>query len=240
MENLTYIGLSQEIALSRRMNMVANNIANMSTPGYKTEGAVFREYMTKAQRGSHSMAEVMEAGTYRDLKEGPLTKTSNKLDAAITGDGYFAVQTPAGIRYTRDGSFSLNGKSQLVTKQGYQVMDPNDNPITFQQGATGVSIAHDGSINASTGPVGKLKVVTFDDRQALQAEGGDLYNAGTMPEQPSPKAQVLQGMLEGSNVSPITEMNNMIQISRMYEAALHMLSNDHSEQLTMIQHLSQV
>ncbi len=240
MENLTYIGLSQEIALSRRMNMVANNIANMSTPGYKTEGSVFREYMTRAQHGSHSMSEVMEAGTYRDLKEGPLTSTSNKLDVALEGQGYFAVQTPDGIRYTRDGAFTLNGKRQLVTQQGYQVMDPNDNPITFQQGATGISIAHDGSISASTGPVGKMKVVTFSDQQSLVAEGGALYNAGLMPEQPAPKTQVLQGMIEGSNVSPITEMNNMIQISRMYEGTLHMLSNEHSEQLTMIQHLSQV
>ncbi len=241
MENLTYVALSQEIALSRRMNMVANNIANMSTPGYKSEGVLFQQYITKAPHGGTPVNEVQEYGTYRNLAEGPLTTTSNKLDTAIDGNGYFAVMTPQGIRYTRNGSFSLNGSRELVTQQGYPVMSDNNNPLTIQPGASGVNITHNGTISTSAGTVGKLKIVTFADRQALTPEGAGLFNAGTMPEQPVGKnTKVLQGMIEGSNVNPIDEMNKMIQVSRMYEAALHLMSNNHSEQLTMIQHLSQV
>ncbi|MBU6476257.1 MAG: flagellar hook-basal body complex protein, partial [Alphaproteobacteria bacterium] len=195
MENLTYIGLSQEIALNRQMNMVANNIANMSTPGYKSEGVLFKQYITQAPQGGEKVSEVQESGTYRDLTEGPLTNTSNKLDAAIDGAGYFAVMTPQGIRYTRDGSFSLNGSRELVTKQGYPVMDVSDNPLTLQPGATGVNITSDGHISTSVGPVGQLKVATFTDPQALKAEGGDLYSAGNMIEQPADSSKVLQGML---------------------------------------------
>ena len=149
------------------------------------------------------------------------------------------MQTPQGIRYTRDGSFSLDGSGNIVTQSGYQVMSSSGGPLTLQQGSGRITIMANGDVSTEKGSVGTLKVVTFRNEQGLVPIGGDLYDAQNAPEQPVDKPQVLQGMLEGSNVQPITEMGKMIDISRMYQATQHMLLADHNAQLTMIQHLTQ-
>lgn len=239
MENLTYIGLSKQMALYHQMDVVANNIANMNTPGFKSQSLLFKEYLNQPATGATKISQVWDYGSYRDASPGPLTQTANKLDVAIQGHGYFAVQTPQGLRYTRDGSFSLDGNGNIVTKSGYQVMNSTNGPLTVQQGAGQVNIMQDGDIATEKGTVGTLKVVTFSNEQGLVATGDGLYDAQNAPEQPVDKPQVLQGMLEGSNVQPITEMNRMINISRTYQSVQHMLMTDHDEQRTMIQHLTQ-
>src|SRR5215469_2049692 len=114
MQNATYIALSSQTALQRQMDVVANNLANLSTPAFKGEEMLFSQYLTRA-RGTGAMAFVEDAGTARDLRQGPITKTGNPLDLALQGPGYFSVDTPLGTRYTRAGHFQIDAQNQLVT-----------------------------------------------------------------------------------------------------------------------------
>jgi len=239
MENISYIGLSQQMALHQQMDVIANNIANMNTPGFKSQNILFREYVNKTQDSGEKISQVQDFGTYRDLVQGTLTQTSNKLDLAIQGDGFFGVQTANGTRYTRDGSFSLNNKSQIVTKSGYLVLDDNNNPITVQPGVTQISITAKGEISSEKGAIGKLKLAMFNNPQMLIPIGDDLFDAQNAQENPVDKPHIEQGMLENSNVQPVLEMNKMIEIQRMYQAAQNMLMNDHDRVRTMIQKLTQ-
>ncbi len=240
MENLTYIGLSQQMALSQLMDVTANNIANMNTPGFKSQNLMFKEYVNQTRQEGEKISQVQDYGSYRNLSQGTLTQTQNSLDAAIDGKGYFTVQTAQGIRYTRDGSFSLDSSGNIVTKSGDQVMGDGNSPLTVQQGAGHITINSDGSVSTELGTVGKLKLASFGDEQSLAPVGNNLFDAQGAPEQTVDKPHVMQGMIEGSNVQPITEMNRMVEISRMYQAAQHMIMTDHDDQRTMIQHLTQV
>jgi flagellar basal-body rod protein FlgF len=240
MENISYVGLSQQVALQREMEVTANNIANMDTPGYKTQGVLFLEYINKGGDAHEKLKQVNDYGMYRDLSHGPLKQTFNKLDVGIAGEGYFAVQTPGGIRYTRDGGFALNANREIVTKDGYQVMSDGGGPIVIQADAADISINAQGGVATEKGSVGKLKVVTFNNEQNLKPVGNNLLEAAeTETEKPVENARVEQGMIESSNVNPIVEMNKMIQISRMYEAAQNMVMNDHQRILSAISKLSQ-
>lgn len=238
MENLSYIGLSQQMALYHQMEVVANNIANMNTPGFKSQDVLFKEYLNNTSQKDEKISQVQDYGTYRDTKQGSLTQTSNKLDVAVQGDGYFVVQTAQGMRYTRNGSFSLDSNGNIVTQAGDQVQSASGGPITIPQGTAQITIMKDGEVATELGTIGSIKLVKFADEQALVATGGGLYDAQGAPEQPISNPQMLQGFLESSNVQPITEMNKMIQISRMYQAVQHMLLTDHDDARTMIQKLT--
>jgi flagellar basal-body rod protein FlgF len=238
MENVSYVGLSQQMALQREMDVTANNIANMNTAGYKTQSVLFLQYINKAQNGDEPLKQVMDYGMYRDMAGGSLKQTFNKLDVGIQGDGYFAVQTPTGVKYTRDGGFALNDKRELVTKAGYQVMGESG-PITIQADAAEISITPEGSVATEKGTLGKIKIVNFANPQAMKPVGENLLDAGKELEQPVQDARIEQGMIENSNVNPIVEMNKMIGVLRMYQAAQRMLLDDHQSQLATIQKLTQ-
>lgn len=236
MENVSYIGLSQQMALQQQMEMTANNIANINTPGFKSQNELFLEYVNRSASGD-TLKQVKEAGTYRDLTSGALKMTSNELDFAIQGDGYFTIETPQGTRYTRDGSFSLNDKNEIVTQSGYKVMG-DGGALTVQPGAVRITVSSDGSVSTEKGTVGKMKVVNFDNDQKLSPEGGNLYNAGSQQETPVDKVQIVQGSIESSNVNPIVEMNKMIEGLRLYQASQKIIQNDHERIRTMIQKLT--
>jgi flagellar basal-body rod protein FlgF len=240
MENISYVGLSQQMALQREMEITANNLANMDTPGYKSEGVLFLSYLNKAGGDGEKLKQVQDYGVYRDLSGGTLKQTFNKLDVAIQGDGYFAVQAPDGVRYTRAGSFSLNANYEIVNKDGYTVMDEGGGAITLPSDATDITITPQGQVSTDKGTLGKIKVVTFANAQNLKPVGGNLYDAGKEAEIPAENPRVEQGMIESSNVNAVVEMNKMIEISRMYQAAQRMLLDDHQRQLGAIQKLTQV
>ncbi|MBI1214759.1 MAG: flagellar basal-body rod protein FlgF [Alphaproteobacteria bacterium] len=226
MENIAYVGMSQQVALQQQMQVAANNIANMSTPGYKAEGVLFQQYIT-APKNADPIKQVQNFGTFRDLEMGNLTQTHNPLDMAIEGDGYFAVTTPQGVRYTRDGGFALNTARQIVTKSGHPLLNENGDAITVPPDATQITISADGTIVSEYGDIGRVKLVNFADPQKLKKLGDNLYDAGGQPEQPLARRDVVQGVLEGSNVNPVVEMNKMIGLLRMFQAAQNMLQNDH-------------
>lgn len=239
MENITYIGLSLQKALKVQMDTVANNIANMSTTGYKNQNVIFSEYMAGSGEGE-KISEVLDLGTYRDTTQGPLKQTFNKLDMAIEGEGYFAVQTPEGERYTRAGNFVLNGQRELVTQQGYQVMG-SGGPIVIPEGENQISVTEEGTISTENGEIGKIRVVSFKNDQSLTEVGGGLYEAGGgQSPADTTEAKVHQGMLESSNVQPIVEMNRMIEVLRTYQNVQKVLQADHDRQRSMISKLTQV
>jgi flagellar basal-body rod protein FlgF len=239
MENLSYISLSQQMALTRQMDVTANNIANMNTPGFKTQGLLFKEYLNQTPNPQERISQVQSDGSYHDFAPGAMAQTSNKLDAAIQGNGYFTVQTPQGIRYTRDGAFSLNANGEIVTKAGFKIMADGNSALTIPQGDTDITIMGDGTISTENGAIGKLKIVSFDNEQVLVPEGNNLYNAGNAPEQPVETPDIQQGFLESSNVQPILEMNRMIEISRLYQAAQQIIMRDHDQQRSMIRALTE-
>ena len=244
MENLSYVSLSQQVALFHQMEVTANNIANMNTPGFKSEGILFKEYVNQAgktpARGGNTISQVEDYATYRNLLQGPMTQTGNKLDAAIgAAEGYFAIETPEGTRYTRDGGFSLNAQRELVTKSGFRVMSSSGSPVKLQEDARDITIMGDGSVSSEQGDIGKLKIVKFDNQQKLLPVGGNLFDAQGAAEQPLEHPDVAQGALEGSNVQPVMEMNNMIQLQRMFEAAQRIIMNDHDMQRSMIRKLTE-
>lgn len=240
MENIGYIGLSLEKALKVQMDAVANNVANMSTPAYKAQRVLFSEYLAGTGGGGDKISSVLDLGTYRDDAQGALRQTFNKLDVALEGEGFFAVQTPDGERYTRAGNFVLNAQRELVTAQGYQVSG-SGGPIVIPEGETNITITEEGAVSTENGEVGKLRVVSFTNSQNLIEKGDGLYEAaGGLSPSDTTDVKVLQGMVEGSNVQPIVETNRMIEILRTYQNVQRMLQADHDRQRNMISKLTQV
>jgi len=220
MENALLIGLSRQMALSHQMDVVANNMANLNTPGYKSESLKFEEFIMPVAEfqdmgtPTKSVSYVLDARVVRNFVEGPLNATGNPLDVAISGSGWFAIQTPAGERYTRDGHFTLNNEGNLVTAEGHQVLG-DGGPINFGPEEADFVVAGDGTVSSSDGEKGKLKIVNFDDLRQLQKEGGNLYSS-TAAGQTMENPRVAQGYVENSNVVAVSEMARMIEVTRSY------------------------
>lgn len=233
MQNAELIGLSQQTALQRNLDIIAHNLANMDTTAYKVERPLFHTYLTAIRdvEGRHDNARMVnDYGMTRDMSEGALKSTDNPLDLAIQGKGYFMVSTADGERYTRNGHFNLSADGQLVTSDGDPVLDSNHSPITFAQDETDLKVAQDGSISSSAGEKGKIGVVEFANEGDLTRTGGSLYTTSETPTTPD-TVDVQQGMLEQSNVVPIVEMTTMIDVMRAYTTSSQMLkqSDDLSE-----------
>ncbi|MCB2053993.1 MAG: flagellar basal-body rod protein FlgF [Geminicoccaceae bacterium] len=225
MDTTAYIALSRQIALQEKMTATASNIANMATTGFKALHTAFRAQ--EQERGDVRPADfVRERVLVRDLRVGPLETTDNPFDLAIGGEGYFAVETPEGPAYTRDGHFALDPLGQLVNASGDLVLDDGGAPVVLPPNSGAVTIAADGTITTRTGPAGRLQLVTFADPQRLQAIGSSLYRSDQPPE-PVLEPHVLQGRLEGSNVNPVMEMTTMMETVRAFQTTQKMIEAHH-------------
>ena len=210
METASYVALSSQMALTRQLDIVANNLANASTPAFKTERVLFAEFM--AQSGGPSY--VQDFGTTRDVKQGALSRTGNPLDVALQGGGYFALQTPLGVRYTRNGRFQLDPNGQVVNAQGYALLD-GTSPLNLPTDAKDITITRDGAVFTEQGQAGQIQPVQFADERALTPVAGGLYVTDATPS-PAKDATIQQGMVEESNVEPIVEMTRMLGIARNF------------------------
>jgi flagellar basal-body rod protein FlgF len=216
MEAASYVALSSQMALTRQLDVVANNLANSSTPAYKAERVLFAEFVNRqAPNSAARVSFVQDFGSARDTKQGSLSRTGNSLDLALQGDGYLKVQTPLGIRYTRNGRFQLDPTGQVVTAQGYPVLAEGDAPLTLPTDAKDITVTRDGTVSTAQGDAGHIAVVEFADERALSPVSGGLYVTEATPTK-AKDAVVLQGMVEESNVQPILEMTRMMQISRNF------------------------
>lgn len=246
MDNSLLVSLSQQLAAYRAMDVIANNLANVSTPGFKREAAKFEEYVAmmrpaEGQKGMQSVSFVKDAGVIRDAGQGNVEQTGATYDLAINGKGYFAIQTPAGLRYTRDGHFSLDGNGNLVTSQGYQVQG-DGGAITITPNDGDINIAPDGTISSVVNGVGnqlgKIKVVDFADDKLLVKQGGNLYSTNQGPTAPA-NVNIRQGALESSNVQPVIEISKMIEVMRAYEATANLSKSQEDMMRQAIERLGQ-
>lgn len=242
MENTTFVALSRLTTLRREMNVIANNLANMNTTGFKGEKMMFVEHLVRSRGGERilgdKIAYVRDIATVRDLTEGSMKETGNPLDVAIHGNGYFAVETADGERYTRSGRFRLDDAGQLVTMDGDAVLSDTGAPFFFSPGDNSIEISRDGTIATDNGVLGRLRVVTFENPYALKAVAGGLYSAGD--EQPTDVANpdIVQRMLEQSNVEPIIEMTKMIEVHRAYQGVQKMTDGEHDRIRKMVAELA--
>lgn len=217
MENTLYIALTRQMAMEQKMDVLANNLANASTAGYKGERILFVEYLAEPDANG-TVSLVQDLSVIRDYSQGPLKSSNNPLDVAIEGKGWFVIETEQGRFYTRDGSFRLDSEGQLVNSSGHPVLDDSGEPIVFTPEDTNVKIASDGTISTSRGKRGRIGVVSFADNNVLQKVGGNLYATGETPEK-TLDASVVQGMIEQANVKAIIEVTSMIEALRGYQAA---------------------
>lgn len=235
MENSLYVGLSGQVALEQKMALIANNIANVNTPGYRGQNGIFKEFISSQKHMKPEVSYVTESGQYRVTTPGPVKETGNPLDVAIVGPGFFGVQSPeGGVQYTRAGNFILNENGELVTARGFKVADTGGGAITIPSDAEYVSIDKSGNISTDKGQIGTLMIAEFEDYQGLAPTGSGLYKTSAAAT-PSQKTSVLQGKLEGSNVEPVVEMTRMIDVMREYQAVQNMMKGEHDRQRMAIQ-----
>ncbi len=226
MENAQLIGLSRQIGLQRQMDVLANNLANINTTGFKGEQILFEEYEMPVARDrafpfpDQPLIFTQDWATVHDLSPGAMVMTGNPLDVAISGEGFFAVQTAAGERFTRSGAFQINAEGMLVTVNGDPVLG-DGGPITFDPTETDIAISSDGSVSTSEGGKGRLRIVEFDSPQAL-TRAGDTMFGGDNPL-PAIDSRIVQGSIERSNVSGVAEMTEMIRVTRSYESLARLM-----------------
>jgi flagellar basal-body rod protein FlgF len=252
MENALLVGLSRQMALSNELDIIANNIANLDTTGFKADNASFSEYlMPRASDGQFPGSDrrisfVQDRASWIDFSPGAIERTGNPLNVAIDGPGYLVVQTPNGQRYTRNGALSTNATGQLVTTEGFPVLG-SSGPITFQNTDHDVSISPSGIVTVREGsstadaPRGQLQLVAFDQPHLLQKDGGSTFNAptGVNANPAPPTTHLVQGTLERSNVNAVAEMARMIQITRSYSDIAAILQQQGDQRRNALQQLSQ-
>ena len=229
MDNALYVGLSNQMVLKRQMDIIANNIANADTNGFK-----FESLMTKTVPGAPAFTMggprpvkfVGADGVARDFGQGGLRRTDSTFDLGIEGQGFFKVTTKAGDRFTRDGHFRTDNNGVITTQAGDPVADDGGGQITIDQTKPGaITISPDGIVSQGSERVGKIGVYKFDSLSALEKTGDNQYqNAANQQPTAATDAKVRQGMLESSNVNPIVQITKMIEVNRAYESVTQMMS----------------
>ncbi|MFW5679197.1 MAG: flagellar basal-body rod protein FlgF [Pseudomonadota bacterium] len=226
MDAIGYVALSRQLGLERQLATIANNIANANTTGFLAEDMSFEAVLQRASRDV-DIAYVQDISPRPDLTEGEIKVTQSPLDLAIAGDGFFAVQTDAGIRYTRAGHFRLDEENRLVTFDGQPVLDDGDQPIELPgEDPSAVQVAADGTMSMDGEIFATLKRARFLEPERLVREGAMLFASDEAPL-PADGATVYQGALEASNVQPILEMTNMMRTTRAFEATQKLIESQH-------------
>ncbi len=225
MENVQIIALSRQIALRRQMDIVANNIANINTTGFKAEALLFEEYKMPVARSNdfygsdRILSYTQDWASVHNFSAGAIVQTGNALDIALQGEGFISVQTPAGERYTRNGELKIDDSGLLVTNSGYPVLSEGGE-IRFSPNDSDITIDGEGNIITNNGLKGRLKIVYFENPQSLILEGSNLFS-GENPQQDL-STKIVQGALERSNVSGVLEMAEMIRVNRAYQTLSQM------------------
>jgi flagellar basal-body rod protein FlgF/flagellar basal-body rod protein FlgG len=245
MENALLIGLSRQTAMRRSLDVIANNIANMNTTGFKADGFVFEEFRRSAARSGVPGADqrvsfVVDRATWTDFRAGGVQQTGNPLDVAVDGTGFLVVQTPRGERYTRNGALQINATGELVTADGNRVLGESG-PIVFQPQDRAITVARDGTISAGDVGRGKLRLVEFAQAGRLEKDVGATFSApaGLAP-QPVTQTRVVQGAIEKSNVQGVLEMTRMIEATRAYANIAQMSEQQSALRKTAIERLADV
>lgn len=221
-----YVALTRASGLLKELQVVANNIANAATTGFRREGVVFAEMVQALPAEGGSVAMTAARGRFTEEAQGALVQTGGTLDLAIEGDGYFTVMTPAGERLTRAGAFSRNAEGEVVDPAGNALLDEGGGPVVIPFEARDVAFAADGTLSVDGEPAAKLGLVVVEDQTRLTREGGALFRAADGAALPIEDGRIVQGFLEQSNVNPVVEMARMIEVQRAYEYGQKMLDGE--------------
>ncbi|WP_246018363.1 flagellar basal-body rod protein FlgF [Pelagibacterium montanilacus] len=240
-QNAQLIGLSRQMALQRQLDVLANNMANINSTGFKAEAIMFEEFqMDRAadhtfQGPDQPISYVRDWATMHDLSAGAVTNTGNPLDVALTGEGFLRVDTPEGERWTRNGALALSAEGVLVTQNGDPVLSGNGEEIRFGPQETDITITADGEISSSAGAKGVLGLVEFANPQALERVGDTLFAGGEPID--AENTRVIQGALERSNVSGVSEMTEMMRVTRAYTSLADLMNKQDEMRRSAIQRL---
>ena len=248
METPGYIALSRQMVLRRQLDVIANNIANMDSPGYRGESMMFVEYLAdtkdKVPAGLRKISYVQDIASVRDLSEGAKTVTDNPLDLAINGNGYFAIESENGERYTRNGAFMLDGDGQIVTTSGLPLLNDNGQPMVIPPSAGRIDVARDGTVSyhdqegGDVVEVGRIQIVQFENEYALKKDAQLMFRADGQEPLPADDAEILQGFIEKSNVKGVVEMTRLMQTVNSYQSAGRVVEAEHERQRRAIQTLA--
>ena len=237
MQNTTTIALSRLTAQQRAMDVTATNIANASTPGYRSARTLVTDWLVRAD-GGQQIAYTQDRATYRDNAPGPLVHTGNALDLALSGDGYLTVATPNGPRLSRGGHFELDAQGGIIDGQGHALLDTAGSPLRIATADTHLTIASDGTLSSENGRIGRIGVVKPDDDLRLRSEGGRLFISDA-PTQQVAQPRITQGVIENSNVQPALELTRMMNALREFQFASEFVRSEAERQQGAIDKLTQ-
>ena len=243
MELTTYVALSYLSAKQRALDVTAGNLANAGTLGFKAERVLFSDWLgqqrgTDGSRGTKPVAFVQDRATWREQAEGSLQHTGNPLDLAITGDGYFTVDTARGPRLTRAGRFAPQADGTIADGQGEALLDTAGQKIRLSPADVTLTVTADGELTSENGPIGRIGVVQPVDPAKLLAEGSTTMKADT-PTSPVAQPKIVQGAVEDSNVQPIMEMTRMMDGLRCFQLTAQMVEQEGQRMQSAIDKLSQ-
>ena len=234
---LYYVTLNRQIGLSSELDLIANNIANLDTTGFRREGLAFTEFVV-ARDGGESVSMADLGARYASEMPGAHTVTGGQLDFAIDGDGYFLLESDQGPILTRAGSFQLSEAGTLVTPNGDPVLDIGEGPIVLPVEATDILVAQDGTISIAGEPVAQIAVVSAP-REQLTRFGDTAFRVEGDGYVPIEQPKIRQGALEQSNVDPIIEIARMIEVTRAYEMAQTLVEDENTRVQDAVRTLGQ-
>ncbi len=232
MDSGAYAACAGLMARSQQLDLAAQDLANANTTGYRSQQTTFQSVLaaTGARTPNTWAASLNAFGVLGESQvtrtSGNLENTGNPLDLAIEGDAFFAVQTPAGVQYTRNGQFAVSTKGMLVTHEGYPVLGEQG---TVQVPAGLLSVSGDGALSVDGALIGKVRLSAFPPGAPLRAEGSTYYSAPASTATPAPGASVRQGMLESSNVNPVSSAVQLVTVQRNAQMLQRALSTFHSD-----------
>ncbi|WBU56936.1 flagellar hook-basal body complex protein [Paracoccus sediminicola] len=226
MENAIYAALTRQSGLMNEMRVIANNIANANTNGFRREGVIFSEYLSATGRGTEGLSMAHARGRLLDLEQAGMTRTGGSYDLAIDGPGFFAVETAEGPRLTRAGAFLASAEGELMTAEGHRLLDEGLAPIQLPPGAAQIAIGPDGTVSADGQQIARVGLFAAPDPATMLRQGGTMFAADPATLEPAGEARIQQGFLEDSNVDPIAEISRMIEVQRAYEIGQTLLDRE--------------
>ncbi|MEM6914014.1 MAG: flagellar basal-body rod protein FlgF [Pseudomonadota bacterium] len=241
MDTSLYVNLSYQSSLTRRLELIANNIANVNTTAYKAERVMFDDVTFNAGPAA-DVSFVIDRASFTDFQTGSVTQTGNQLDVAIVGDGWLSVQTADGVRYTRDGRLQVSAANELINVDGAQVLDEGGNPILIPQEAASIAISKNGGVSVqiqgepTPTEIANLGIFAFDDPNQLIREADGRFG-GNVEAQQVENARVQQFALESSNINPIKEIIELMELSRAYTQVTSASDDIHKQKEDSIERL---
>jgi flagellar basal-body rod protein FlgF len=228
MQSALYVGLSAQVTMQRRLETIANNVANANTAGFRADAVKFESLLSRT--AAHSTAFATAGENYINRSAGGVTRTDSPLDLAVIGTGWLAFSTPAGVVYTRDGRMQINADGELQTTTGRPILDANGAPIVVDPNGGPITVLADGTITQDDNQMGAIGLFEIPPEAKLTRHD----NSGVIPDRPAQpvldfvNSGVRQGYVEGSNVNPVVEMTKLIMATRMFESASSLIDSSES------------